>query len=648
MLALLGCEGEGVALDGAVPDGAALDAVVQDAAVHDAELDAEPDAQPDAEPAAARPEVVALEGAGRLLPGASLRFEVPPMEAGEVVLWVAATLWRVEDGYLQLSLGDGAPQPVRLGGDARGWPAVVGSRVAFDGVGPGARPLAVPFAPPRELVLTAEGGVLEVHGAWLATPGALPPMPAEPAVVERAPLVVAPCGVGCDDGAALTAALAAAPEGPVEVQLAGAYHLQTAWRIDRPDVRVQGPATVHWAPSGAGPVAALDVRGRGPVGEAMPVGAAVAEAAHTLTVVAPPEWAPSHVRFEADDFGEVPPSCVNGRDVERFDRHIGRLFAVLDRVVGEGTVTVVLDRPVHLAVPAAANPRLRAVELLPGFEARGLHLLGDCPEALAYDGTVAAQCENEALHLDDGLALRWAVGAQVRDTQVQAFGRFALGVYDSLGTRLEDNRMDHPTSYGGGGRGYGVHLIRATRSAVINEQVQQARHGVVIDFGSTESQVLGGRFERMNQATIDVHGESSRDTLVRDVTASQAPTGVIVGGGGFEVHCNDGPRHHIESSRLETAVGVWVADSTREVFLRGVVIEGSRTAVTLFSGGSAALSDSWLSTLGPPFLLVNGGPLAVARTVFARACDQAAAAVGGAVDWGAGNVFCPEPAEDGL
>ena len=101
VVALLGCEGE----VGAVPDGAVLDAVVQDGAVQDAEPDAALDAQPDAEPDAALPEVVALEGAGRLQPGASLRFEVPPMQATEVVLWVAATLWRVEDGYLQLSLG---------------------------------------------------------------------------------------------------------------------------------------------------------------------------------------------------------------------------------------------------------------------------------------------------------------------------------------------------------------------------------------------------------------------------------------------------------------------------------------------------------------------------------------------------------------
>lgn len=650
---LLSCEATPTPLDAEPVDASALDRGAPDGPEQDAATDAAlPDAEPDAQPldqavpdaALVEPHVVPIALGGRLLPGESAHADVPPIDTPELELWLRAPIWRVEDGHLSLDLGDG-PRPVRLAGDARGLAVRLTPREgAFDGVGPGARQRPLRFAPPTEITLTAEGGLIEIQGAWLTTPGAQPPPPPAPPPPNRQPVPVPPCGEpGCDDGVLLSAAVASAPEGAIEVQLSGTYHLQTPFEVRRDDVHLVGPATLVWAPGEARPVAAVDVRGLGPQGEAMPVATEVAAEQSEITVVAPADWAPARVRFEADDFGPIPEACVGGRDVEKYHRHIGRLFRVLERTVGEGTVTLRLDRPVHLAVPAEANPRLRAVSLLGGFSAQGLHVLGDCPEALEYTGSVLAPCANEALNTDDGLALRWTEGARLAGTHVQAIGRFAVGVYDALDTQIVDHRMDHPTSYGSGGRGYGVHLIRATRSLVLDAHVEQARHGVVIDFGSTESQVIGGTFRNMNQATLDVHGESSRDTLIRDTTCADAPTGIIVGGGGHEVHCNDGPRHHLESNHLETAVALWVADETREVYARANAMVDGRTAVTLINGaGPIDLSDGLISgTAGPPFLLGTSGPLRVSRTRFPDHCDPGAVALG-AVEWGAENTFCGE------
>jgi len=97
-----------------------------------------------------------------------------------------------------------------------------------------------------------------------------------------------------------------------------------------------------------------------------------------------------------------------------------------------------------------------------------------------------------------------------------------------------------------------------------------ARHGVVVDFGSSDSQIIDGVFSEMDQALLDVHGEASRDTLIKGNTLQSGRIGVIVGGGGRAVHCNDGPRHHVIHNRFSdlSTAGVSVSDYTPETFVR--------------------------------------------------------------------------------
>ena len=122
------------------------------------------------------------------------------------------------------------------------------------------------------------------------------------------------------------------------------------------------------------------------------------------------------------------------------------------------------------------------------------------------------ECENPEV-LDDGAVLSLYVDSGTfEDVSAQGFGKFTIEIRDSLENRVTDCSMEHPSAYGGGGQGYGVHLIGAVE-LVYRQRVSTARHGVVVDFGSSDSQILDGDFSNMEQALLDVHGEASRDTL---------------------------------------------------------------------------------------------------------------------------------------
>ena len=121
--------------------------------------------------------------------------------------------------------------------------------------------------------------------------------------------------------------------------------------------------------------------------------------------------------------------------------------------------------------------------------------------------------------------------AQLKRISARGFGKFTLELSETLLNEVHDCEMSYPSAYGSGGQGYGVHLIGASRTLIVEERVTHARHGVVVDFGSSDSQVINGVFREMNQALLDVHGEASRDTLILGNTLSESSIGVIVGGG---------------------------------------------------------------------------------------------------------------------
>lgn len=652
---------------------AALDALPLDSEPADAEpLDAEPldaaaaDAEPDAAlPPEAAPHLLALadaeiEGPHDALadsvlldPGARLvwTLDAPPDLGGlpDVALDVRARVWRVEDGHLTVRWqGEAFDVEVPGTGDA-GWHRATVLPAADEGPGWGTAwqppPLRLPTGGDRwTLEVEAAGGTIEVFGARLADrrtplPEDPPPAPAEGAILD-----VAPCAeAGCDDAAGLREAIAAAPPGPLTIRLAAEiYTLRTSLDVTRPHVTLQGappgpegrsPTVLLWDPQVAGQRHALRFAGRGLGGDAAPVRGAVAAGSRRFVVDAPPAWAPEHVWITADDFGEVPPVCVGGRDVERFHRHLGQLARVIAVQPGDDGTAVTVDRPLYLDVPAEARPRLVPATLLPGAAVRDLHLLGRCPEALDNRRHADVRCANPEVLDDDGLAFDWTTGARADGVSAQALGKFAIRVQRALDTRLADCSMDHPAAFGDGGEGYGVHLITASRTLVLRQRVTFARHGVVVDFGSSDSQIVGGRFADMNQALIDVHGEASRDTLIRGNHLEDALLGIIVGGGGREVHCNDGPRHHVQGNTVRACdlAAISLSDFTRGLWVRGNDVADSAVLFTAaFGGGDALLERNRFGAAGARAVLLTGegsGGVVLRRNLFTDVCDEAAAAL---------------------
>lgn len=704
-----------VAVDGGGADGASGDAVVDggpdavdagpdvgpDAvldAAWDAVLDAARDAEVDAADmadAAPRDPVVSralpldeavvegphtvLEGEVLLDPGGTLRWTIDApgeLETASVLhLAVAAELWRVEDGAFTIEW-NGAPVAVELRGDADGAPVRARAPYAdWTGLvfGPGALPppveLETAVAGPWTLVLRAEGGSVRVREAWLlSAPAALPearPGPGRPdavTVLEPAPCVAGEGGGECDDGALLSAAIADAPPGPVTVRLQpGVYTLRTTLRVARDDVWIVGAGdegaaestVLRWDPTGRGP--AIRFGGAGFDNDAAAaVEGPIEGASRRYRVAVGEDWAPAWVWVTADDFGEVPPVCVEGRDVERYARHIGRIVRVLSiERDGEGGATVEVDRPLNHDIPAEASPRLVPVRVTRGGGVAALHLEGNCPEALAIANFTAAACSNPGVVDDDGLMFDFAAEARAEAVSAQGIGKFSIMVQRSVDMRVVGCSMHHPAAYGGGGQGYGVHLIRTGRTVVRGERVEVARHGVVVDFGSTDAQVLDGYFRTMNQALIDVHGEASYDTLIRGNDLADASLGVIVGGGGRETHCNDGPRHHVEHNVIDDAglAAVSVSDYTGQVFVRGNRLEGSATGLTVAFGGYDVLAEhnvfGPMRVALPPVTTINEDSRGVVarRNLFEAACDAAAA---GRAQLGAEapvleeNVYCDE------
>lgn len=692
-------EGVDVEPDAAPDVGVDLDAAPD--AAPDARTDGAPDAlpidaAPDAEPRDPVPDRrlelddaevegphALLDGGVLLDPGAVLRWRIEPgpeAEAPALHLAVAATIWRVEDGAFRVrwTAGDaGAPTvdaPAEVRGDADGQPRR--ARAPYAGwvepvFGPGARPpaVALPVGPgPWTLELEATGGGAVVRAAWLLDPLAPAPTipPAAPAPADTT-LEIAPCAEpDCDDGALITAAIAEAPEGSVRVVLApSTYTLRSTLRVSRDAVHVEGAGpdgfeaatTLFWDPPPGGQVPAVRFAGAGlRNGEAAPIVGPVEAASRFVRVTAPPEWAPERVWFTADDHGEVPPICVDGRDVERFARHIGRHLRVLGIApdpAEEGVVVVELDRAPNIDVPPEANARLVPASLIRGGGLSGVHLEANCPEARAVDDFSQAPCSNPTVIDDNGLFIEWAEGVRASFVSARGFGKFSIVVQRALDARIEDCSMDHPSAYGGGGQGYGVHLIRTGRTVVRRERVEVARHGVVVDFGSTDAQVLDGTFRAMNQAHIDVHGESSYDTLIRGNDMAGSSLGIIVGGGGREVHCNDGPRHHLEDNVITdiAGAGITVSDYTPEVYVRANAVDESGILVTAAFGASAVLvehNDFGRNTFGfPPVQLLydDTADVVVRRNRFREHCTPEAAAgalLGAEPPVLSENVYCPD------
>lgn len=639
-------------IDASPSDMRAADIGAADGGVFDMQGDAPGDmavldAMPDAMPFVPPPPGEAIDGQGMRLPdgvtpvGASVTWTLPAMWTAPRALQVQARLWRWEDGAVQVAFDNAPPVTGLILGDAdAGWRFI---RPDF-----ASAPLEVP-PDTRQITLTAAGGPLAVERLRLAHPLDVEP---DAPIFAPAPAdhVIAPmpCGIDCDDGALLTTALAEAPaDGQVEVQLTGIYHLRTAWQIRRDRVRVKGTdAVLDWDPNEDGERAAIDVRGDGPQGARLPIEGGISSGQRRFIITPPPEWAPRHVRIVADDFGHIPRNCVDGRDQEQYQRHMSQLVVVLEQTpLDDGRVELLVDRPVFLDIPAEANPAVQAVDLRANVHFADLHLLANCPQALVNDRYRRVACDNPAVFEDDGLAFRWTIDGRAERLLAQGFGKFAINATHALRTWITDCQMDHPSDYGEGGKGYGVHLITASRSVVRGSQVNQARHGVVVDFGSSDSQVLDGVFSRMNQAFIDVHGEASRDTLIRGNRMFDGSLGVIVGGGGNVAHCNDGPRHHVHANETVDIgnAAVTVFDETREVYVRANDLTATLIGAAVAFDSEARLEGNVIRRARLGVQAAAGGRVILRDNVFTDACspEDVGLSAQGEIVFEGGNQFCP-------
>ncbi|MEZ4474893.1 MAG: right-handed parallel beta-helix repeat-containing protein [bacterium] len=537
-------------------------------------------------------------------------------------------------------------------GDGRGGAVAVRSRDLDAVAGPEGdfRRLLLPTAGLDGMSLQAEGGTLWLREAWLADPRAPLVAQPDPALPPLPAIELAPCGEGCDDGAALTAAIDAAEPGPLRVSLAaGRYLLRTPVTIRRDDVTLEGvgPDTLlFWDPEADAPRGAVMFLGRGRVGAALPL-PAVASGTRRFPLPGADALAFRHARYASDDFGHIPATCINGRDQEHYQRHLGQLVRVLG-TEGEGDARqIVLDRALNLDIPAEANPRLEPVELIQRGAVRGLRFLANCPEALENPRFARPECANPFVQGDAAVLFQWVASPRVSDVQAQAFGKFSVELTDTLEAEVTRYRMDHPSDYGEGGAGYGVHLITASRTVVHGIDVEHARHGVVVDFGASDSQILESHLRDMSQALIDVHGEASRDTLIRGNTLADSTLAVIVGGGGNVAHCNDGPRHHIDHNTMAgiTNSGITVFDETRQVFARHNHIQGALFGLTVaFESGEVHALRNIFEGSRIPVQLATAGPVYLGGNVFVDACTPEAAVMvlNGVVEIAADNRFCPD------
>ena len=400
----------------------------------------------------------------------------------------------------------------------------------------------------------------------------------------------------CDDGTSLQRVIDEASPGPLVIELLSQHYQATnPVVIRRPQVEIKGrgePTTWRWSPQvGIGQSWAFQFRGGGVGGSNLIISEAVSAGQRRVRVAGEVSSASEWVRLSADDFGEVPPVCINGRDVERQQRHQRQLFRVLEINVEADSTLLTLDRAINLDLPLEARPALSFVELLTDVQLTNIHLQADCPESIT-NGYRQASCANPEVIDDGGVLGLFTSGLKLTDLSATGFGKFTYEIRDSLESVVSDCQMSYPSAYGSGGQGYGVHLIGASRTMIIDLEVERARHGVVIDFGSSDSQVLGGRFSHMNQALLDVHGEASRDTLIRGVILAESSLGVIIGGGGRTVHCNDGLRHHVQLSQIsECGIGISVSDYTEFGFIRSNTLSENGTHLAAVFGARHIIAE---------------------------------------------------------
>ena len=536
--------------------------------------------------------------------GAQVRWNLIDIELPEetqVTLSLQAQVWRYEDGLVLVR----ARQFERAGvvwGDGRARLSALTTRYddwrETESYGAGALPPRLVWGrePPLDFIeIESERGGLIVGDLTLHEINARPEestdlVPPATHGIEYASCLPTELEEECDDGARLTGVIANAPEGALRVTLVSPhYQARTPVIISRSDVELVGrtepstsmepettdiPPVWLWSPRvGSGQTWPFIIRGLGPTQSPKQITHALTSGQRRVTVAElSADWVdgnPAWVRLGADDFGEVPPVCLEGRDVERYHRHQRQLFRVLEVIANEETHTLVLDRSINMDIPLAARPTLTPMQMSTGVTLSDLKLEADCPEAFNVSTFTQARCRNPEVVDDGGILSHYTDGANLTRISARGFGKFTLELRESLLNQVTDCEMRDPSAYGSGGQGYGVHLIGASRSLILGSYVRHARHGVVVDFGSSDSQIIDGVFSEMNQALIDVHGEASRDTLIRGNQLTGSALGVIVGGGGRAVHCNDGPRHHVIDNQIsQCGIGVSISDYTEDVGVR--------------------------------------------------------------------------------
>jgi hypothetical protein len=87
---------------------------------------------------------------------------------------------------------------------------------------------------------------------------------------------------------------------------------------------------------------------------------------------------------------------------------------------------------------------------------------------------------------------------------------------------------------------------------------------------------------------------------------------VIIGGGGREAHCNDGPRHHVVANTMADNIlhGLAITDYSSDVFARFNTIEGAAVGAVIDAGSSR------VELHRNAFRRCSGGPILIAGAAY--------------------------------
>lgn len=258
------------------------------------------------------------------------------------------------------------------------------------------------------------------------------------------------------------------------------------------------------------------------------------------------------IELKADD-GDEPAPGYSGQKYIRFQIDLLQIRKIQGHEIQ-------VHRPLYLDFPTSRKARICRYRPLTdlGFENFALKSNNDAPI--------------------NGISVHRAVYPFARELHLSNVSRTGLTFHRVREGRITHSNYRDARHFGDGGHGYGFALISSFDNFVGYNQTVNNRHGIIVSYGAAGNQILANELTRSTLAAIDIHGEYDHHNLVQANWIRNSFEAVIVGGGGFEVHANDGPGNHVIANLIgpEMFFGIRVADLTTDTLLRDNRIFGTK------------------------------------------------------------------------